>query len=397
MRKFKLIIILLTLSIICIPNVHAASDAKTLAELRGELRALKNKKAAQDNAKRKTKNEINSAKNNIYDNQQSIIKGKSQIEAAKKEVQTLNKEIDDTKESIKNLMNSYQISSGDNLYLDYVFNAESYSDLVYRYSVVKQIINYNDEQIDSWKEKVTYNEELQVTLAKKEVELNNQISSLEKNIDSLGSQLEEITEITMDIQDEISSTQELIDFYVKIGCTENENLEQCVAVKGDTGFRKPLSKGTITSYFGYRIHPIKKVKKFHSGVDIGGNKEGTSVYATANGMVGKIIRKSSCGGNQVYIYHTIKGKKYTSAYLHLLKINVKVGDSVTSNTVIGTVGGGKQTKSYDSCSTGAHLHFTLATGWYGKTYTSYSTFLSRTFDPQETLKLPNKYTYWYKR
>ena len=107
--------------------------------------------------------------------------------------------------------------------------------------------------------------------------------------------------------------------------------------------------------------------------------------------------KKICGGRQVYIYHTINGKKYTSGYMHLLDIIVKVGDKVTSETVIGHVGGGRRTQSWESCSTGAHLHFMLANGWYGSTYTSYSTWLSNLFDAKKTLNLPNKYTYWYSR
>lgn len=397
MKKFKYLLIILIGLFILIPSASASSEAKTLKELRGELQALKNKKSSQDSQKKKTKNEITNAKNDVYNSQQAIVKGQEQIEQAKKNIEILTSDINSTKENIKKLMNNYQIAQGENIYLDYLFNAESYADLVYRYSIIKQILNYNNEQVETWENKVTENEELQKELAKKEIELNENISKLEKNIESLNGKLEEITEITMDIQDEISSTQELIDYYVKIGCTETESLEACVKVKGDTGFRKPLTKGTITSYFGYRKDPIKKVTKFHSGTDIGGNKEGTNVYSTANGMVGKIIKKASCGGNQVYIYHTINGKKYTSAYLHLLTINVKVGDSVTSNTVIGTVGGGRGTKSYETCSTGAHLHFTIASGWYGKDYTSYSTFLSKTQDPQKILNLPNKGTYWFSR
>lgn len=397
MKKFKYLLIILIGLFILIPSASASSEAKTLKELRGELQTLKNKKSSQDSQKKKTKSEITNAKNDVYNSQQAIVKGQEQIEQAKKNIEILTSDINSTKENIKKLMNNYQIAQGENIYLDYLFNAESYADLVYRYSIIKQILNYNNEQVETWENKVTENEELQKELAKKEIELNENISKLEKNIESLNGKLEEITEITMDIQDEISSTQELIDYYVKIGCTETESLEACVKVKGDTGFRKPLTKGTITSYFGYRKDPIKKVTKFHSGTDIGGNKEGTNVYSTANGMVGKIIKKASCGGNQVYIYHTINGKKYTSAYLHLLTINVKVGDSVTSNTVIGTVGGGRGTKSYETCSTGAHLHFTIASGWYGKDYTSYSTFLSKTQDPQKILNLPNKGTYWFSR
>jgi murein DD-endopeptidase MepM/ murein hydrolase activator NlpD len=398
MRKIKgLLLILISFISLNFVVVNASTDAKTLAELRKELQALKDKKASSEYQKKKTTSEINSAQSSIETSRKEITKGQEQIETAKAEIEVLKDDIDSAKDKMLALMNSYQKTQGDNIYLEYLFESDSYADFVYRYTIIKQLVDYNEEQIEEMQDKITTNEELQVELEAKEVELNNTISSLEKSIDSLGSQLEEINEETMDIQDEIDSTQELIDFYKDIGCGENEDLDTCVSVKGDTKFRKPLTKGTITSYYGYRTHPITGVKKFHSGTDLGGNSEGTSVYATANGMVGKIIRKASCGGNQVYIYHTIGGKQYTSGYMHLLSINVSVGDVVTSNTVIGTVGGGKSTQSYDSCTTGAHLHFILATGWYGKTYVSYSTFLAKTIDPQKTLNLPNKYSYWYSR
>ena len=396
--KKKILIILVSL-LVFIPSVNASS-AKTLAELRKELTALKNKKASQESQKKKTNQEIANAKNNIYNSQTAITEGREKIETAKNEIEVLTGDIESTKESIKRLMNSYQLLQGDNIYLEYIFEAESYADLVYRYEVVNQILDYNNSQIKEWEEKVEYNEELQVTLSKEEEELNKKIASLEKEIDSLGNDLLSITDIVMDIQEQIDGVAELIKHYEGLGCKENQDLDECVSIKGDTMFRKPLTKGTITSYFGYRIHPIYGYNKFHSGVDLGGNSEGTNVYSTANGTVGMIVNNTSkkiCGGKQVYIYHTINGKKYTSGYMHLLSINVKVGDSVNSNTVIGTVGGGKKTQSWESCSTGPHLHFMIASGWYGSTYTDYSKFVSNLSDPQKILKLPNKYTYWYSR
>ena len=397
MKKINIfIIIIISLFGTCILNVRA-SNAKTLAELRNELQALKNKKASIDSAKTKTKNEIASANSSITSSRNAITKGQEQIEQAKKDIEELTLDIEDSKEKMKTLMNSYQKMEGDNVYLEYLFESDSYADFVYRYTIIKQLADYNEQQIVEMQDKITQNEDLQEELEKKEIELNNKIASLEKSIDSLGNQLEDIIDEAMDINDEISSTQELINYYKNLGCGENENLDDCVSVKGDTKFRKPLVKGTITSYFGYRYHPITGIYKFHTGTDIGGNKEGTSVYASANGMVGKIIRKASCGGNQVYIYHTINGKQYTTGYMHLLSINVSIGDKVTSTSVIGTVGGGSGTKSWDSCSTGAHLHFMIADGWYGKTYTSYSTFVSKLKNAKDVLNLPDKYTYWYSR
>lgn len=399
----KVIIVLISLCLL-LPVIEpsAASKANTIKELRSELSGLKQKKKNNQAQKDKTQGQINSSKNSIYNAEVEIKNNQVKIENAILEIEELNIEIAETEESIKNLINSYQIASGENAYLEYVFNAKSYADLVYRYAVVEQILEYNEEQIIAWEEKIEQNNQLQIDLAAREVELENKINSLSQEIDSLGAKLNEITEITMDIDDEISSTQELIDYYVNLGCGEEQDLDQCVSVKGDTNFSKPVVRGTITSYFGYRTHPVTGQKnKFHSGIDIGGNKEGTSIYATANGMVGKIIRKASCGGNSVYIYHTINGKKYTSQYTHLLAINVKVGDQVTSDTVIGTVGGGAQTKSYDKCTTGAHLHFGIANGWYGGSgtgsYSSYSTYLTKLLNPKDILGLPNKGTYWKSR
>jgi hypothetical protein len=101
------------------------------------------------------------------------------------------------------------------------------------------------------------------------------------------------------------------------------------------------------------------------GMDIGGNPLGTNVYAAAAGKVNRIVVRASCGGNIVYIQHTINGKKLRSLYMHLHSVKVKVGDIVTANTVVGTVGGNE---SYEHCSTGAHLHFGIMKGWEGTTY-----------------------------
>lgn len=399
MRKISKILLIIIMLLVFMPKVNASS-ANTIAELRKEIEALKAKKQAQGNKKAQTQSEINTTTNKLNNTKNEITEGRNQIETARLEIKKLDKEIEDGTENIKSLMNSYQINGADNAYMDYIFKAESYADFVYRYTVIKQVIDYNKELIDGWNEKIIQNEQLQVDLANKEVELNKKVSEYETNIDKLGDKLASYSDIVMDIQDEIDSTQELLNYYKELGCGENQNIYECISVKGDTMFRKPLVKGTITSYYGYRINPLTgKGTKFHSGTDIGGNKEGTNVYATANGTVGKIIRKARCGGNQVYVWHTIGGKKYTSLYMHLLNINVSIGDKVNSNTVVGTVGGGKGTWAWETCSTGAHLHFSVATGWYGdkNSYVSYSSFLAHLIDSKEVAKLPNKGTWWYSR
>ena len=378
--------------------VNASSNAKTLAELRKELKALQNKAATNKSNQSATKSKINSANNSISTKRSEIEKNTKDIADATAESEKLTVEIEEGKKELDGLVAAYQIASENNVYLEYLFDSKSYEDLVYRSALSEQVLDYISDKINAYQDKIIYNNELKVELAEKSVQLESDINSLATDIEKWDSYIDSLDDALVSIDDEISSTKELINYYVNIGCGENENLESCVAVKGDTKFIRPLNKGVVTSEFGYRTHPVTgKTSSFHSGTDIGGNAEGTSVYAIANGMVGKIIRKSSCGGNMVYVYHTIKGVKYTSCYMHLLTINVSVGQSVSSNSVVGTVGGGKGTASYETCSTGAHLHLSLATGWYGQTYTTYAQWKSHLVNPRNYVSLPSGRTYFYSR
>jgi len=394
-----LLVFLLTLFVTMTPVIVSAnSNAKTLKELKNELQQLKNKKAQQDANKNATKSKINSAKNDIGNKRSEIETNTKDIADATAESEELTIEIEEGKEKLDKLMSVYQIASENNTYLEYIFDSKTYDDLVYRSALSEQLMDYINESIESWNDKIEKNDVLKVELAEKSKQLESDIDSLSSSIDQWGTYLNKLEEGSVSIKEDISSTEELIKYYTSIGCGENEDLEKCASVKGDTRFIRPLKKGTLTSYYGYRTSPTTGAKnQFHSGVDIGGNSEGTPVYSIANGMVGKIIRQYSCGGNMVYVYHTVKGVQYTSTYMHLLTINVSVGQSVSSQTQIGTVGGGKGTKAWEKCSTGAHLHLSLATGWYGKTYTTSSQWKSHLLNPQSYVSIPNKGQWFYSR
>lgn len=401
MKKIMCIISVLIISLslfMPVPKIDAAtsSKAKTLAELRKELADYKAKQATNNANKKATQNQINTAKSNVSNKQNEITQNQQKIQDATIESQNLEKEIEDGKKELSELVKNYQIANGDNLYLQYIFESQSYEELIYRYAVIEQVMNYQEGKITEWKDKIEYNNQLKVDLAAREVELNKQINDLADKISDLNDELEDYFDISLSVEDDIKSTEELIKYYQNLGCKENQDLQECVNVLGDTGFIRPLVKGTITSVWGYRTHPVTGVvNTFHNGVDIGGNAVGTSVYSAANGMVGKIINKASCGGNQVYIYHTINGKRYTTVYMHLNTINVKLGQKVTSQSVIGTVGGQKGT--YDTCTTGAHLHFGMGTGWYGSDYTSSSTWKANSVNPVTKVSFPAKGKYFYTR
>jgi len=101
----------------------------------------------------------------------------------------------------------------------------------------------------------------------------------------------------------------------------------------------------LSSGFGYRIHPIYKTKKLHSGVDLSA-PIGTKVYVTGDG----VIDKANFGrgyGKRIIVDH---GYNYKTQYAHLSKILVRPGQRVKRGDVIGLVGN-------TGTSTGPHLHY----------------------------------------
>ncbi len=401
MKKTRLLVIVffLVLVVTMTPVIATAkSNARTLKELKAELNQLKQKQSSTTADKNATKSKINNAKTTISNNKTQIETNTKEIEDATAESEKLTVEIEEGKEKLDNLMSVYQIAKENNVYLEYIFDSKTYDELVYRSALSEQLLDYLNDSVNSWNDKIKRNDELKVMLAEKTQQLESDINNLSSDIDKWDDHLEQLDDVAISVADEINATQELINYYKSIGCGENEDLDRCASVRGDTRFIRPLNKGVITSYYGYRTSPTTgAANTFHSGTDIGGNAEGTSVYSIANGTVGMIIRKSSCGGNMVYVYHTIKGVQYTSCYMHLLTINVSVGQTVTANTVVGTVGGGRGTASYERCSTGAHLHLSLATGWYGRTYLSYAQWKSHLVDPRSYVSIPAKGIWFYSR
>jgi murein DD-endopeptidase MepM/ murein hydrolase activator NlpD len=102
----------------------------------------------------------------------------------------------------------------------------------------------------------------------------------------------------------------------------------------------------LASGFGYRIHPIYKVKKMHSGIDFAA-EIGTPIYATADGVVIKADVKFSGYGKMVEIDH---GFGYHSRYAHMHDFTVRSGQNIKRGDLIGYVGN-------TGLSTAPHLHY----------------------------------------
>lgn len=131
-----------------------------------------------------------------------------------------------------------------------------------------------------------------------------------------------------------------------------DSLQMTIDELCDYSVLSPVKPPVVSSAFGMRLHPIYKVRKFHTGIDFAKAK-GTAVYATGNG---RVIRKGFCSGygNFIEIQHA---GGFRSFYAHLSKTMVNVGDSVSITQQIACVGN-------TGVSTGNHLHYEIRKGNY---------------------------------
>jgi murein DD-endopeptidase MepM/ murein hydrolase activator NlpD len=111
-----------------------------------------------------------------------------------------------------------------------------------------------------------------------------------------------------------------------------------------SGMMMPAA-GRITSYFGYRFHPILHFTRFHAGVDIGASW-GSPIVAAGDGQV---VAAGWAGGygRQVQIAHA---GGLVSSYAHMSEIVAQPGSFVHQGQLIGYVGS-------SGMSTGPHVHF----------------------------------------
>ena len=384
-KKISLLIFMIMFFIVPFTRV----EAKTLGDLKKELKALEEKYAAAESKKNLTETEINKVTNEINSITVSIQKTKEDIKNAENQIIENENKIEEKRDETDELLKFLQVSSGENVYLEYIFEADSYTDFIYRYSVVSQLTEYNNNLMSEL-------EVLVENLEKEKVELNNKKSNLEKQSGTLTSKIavlrvnlegfkEEGTSIEDDIKDMKKKIKELED----IGCKDNEDITSCgrnnVMVNA-TGWTYPLAWGCVTSEyvgFGNRLDWSGPATGHH-GIDLDCVSEGTTVYAAAPGIVARVVYYSSCGGNMVWVYHNVNGMPYTTVYMHLLSISVKEGQAVTTQTKIGGVGGGS-TASYDSCTGGAHLHFGMAYGHNAYGFNNFS------FNPRNIYGFPALY------
>ena len=391
-KKFICIILIFIFVFISVTN----TKAKTLAELKEELSTAEQKYTNNQNEKNQTQEQINKTKNKITELSREKEKVQNEIIELEEELEKLAEDIEKMQKEIKSIMNYYQLSSSGSLYLEYVFSSTSFTDFIYRLAITEQLSEYRTKTINEFNRLMEENRKKISELAEKQVSLNKLQDQLSDQLSSLGDNLSDITEEAVEIKQEIKDLKKQVNTYQNTyKCSLNEELSVCINrynskygngyLPSAAGFYRPIVSGALNYEYGYTA----KYGAYHDGVDFS-IPHGTSVYSVADGKVVSVRPHQGCGGNMVYIAHKVNGKSYTSAYFHLADpILVKEGQVVTYNTKIGNSGGVPSIEWWDRCTTGAHLHFQIATGIYMTDYFWYSNFRSRSFNPRNVINFPS--------
>ncbi|MBR4607824.1 MAG: peptidoglycan DD-metalloendopeptidase family protein [Lachnospiraceae bacterium] len=230
-----------------------------------------------------------------------------------------------------------------------------------RAELMERLVTYDKEQWTMYQNYRKY-----VELCERQLELEKEIlDQTKENVELEQSTLELFLEQKKrDIEAyeaDISNNEKAIEEYEAMIRQQDEEikaLEAALAAErkkltvqrtydGGT-FVFPLESYTrVSDPYGWRIHPILKVKQFHNGIDLASPK-GTPMYAAYDGVV-VAAAYSPTMGNYVMIDH---GDNLYTVYMHASVLKVSEDTVVTRGQTIALVGSTGR-------STGPHLHFSV--------------------------------------
>ena len=241
-----------------------------------------------------------------------------------------------------------------NFYLSILFGADSFSDLLARIDMISEIMEYDKQVEEDYKDARDFALEVKAEYEAYEAELSVKAEELQAEIDALQAELEATQQQIDALQNDIDSYTAAYAEYAadedrvqaEIDRLTEELKKQNTPVASSGSYAWPCSSCyTITSNYGYRYLELYGYTRLHAGVDIGA-QYGASVTAAASGSV-TVATYSSSYGNYVMIYHADGS---STVYAHMSSLAVSAGQYVNQGDVIGYVGS-------TGNSTGPHLHF----------------------------------------
>ena len=306
------------------------------------------------------------------DDVEDVISQKDQeISQKNDQIEELNVQIQENTETLKTRL-KVMYEYGDSSYMSLLLESKGLSDLFTRLSAVKSILSHDQSLIDRFEadrqqvedaKAVVENErkeqvEAKGVLVSKKNELKTLQSEKDTLIASINSDIKALEQEEKNAESDYNSMKAELNKALaeekarqereaaKKKSSKSGSVSSVQTYKGNGQFQWPSAASTtITSPYGYRVHPITKTRRLHRGIDIGA-PAGTNVLAAEAGTV------ITAGWNNSYGYYvTIShGSGLVTLYAHNSKLIVSRGQTVSKGQVIAKVGS-------TGDSTGPHVHF----------------------------------------
>ncbi|MDD4834474.1 MAG: peptidoglycan DD-metalloendopeptidase family protein [Lutispora sp.] len=327
---------------------------KELAEKNKKIELTKQQKAQKEKESKNLSKQINELDRNLEIAEKNLEAVENQLSDLEGKIAITQRELDRACESAdgqKNLLNKrvrVMYQNGNTGYLAVLLNSSSFGDFISRMDLLRKIINYD---VNLLKEMKTYRD----TVDEKKQQLENeqhQKEALKIDISSKKDEVESAKKnkevVLKEVYKDLKELERLEDKLLEESAQLTKKILAAQSSKdyvgGEMAWPSP-GYTSISSYYGYRNHPILKKKKLHTGIDIK-VPMGKDIVAANSG---KVLFSGPYGGygNAIIIDH---GGKTSTLYAHNSKLLVKEGDTVARGETIAKAGS-------TGLSTGPHLHF----------------------------------------
>lgn len=355
----KKIISLLLICTTIFTTVFASSTQNKLNQTNQEIKDAKNELNEIKQDKKNTLSEIDSLDKQITSTENTIDSLENEIKELETDISVAETNIGyaEKQYEVKNEVRKQRVATyykdGPTSYWEILFTSESMSDFFYRKKLLEDVMEFDQKLLDELhKQKLaieaqkTELEENKILCQNKKVEAENKKLALNETKVVRTEYLAELNSSEKALSDSIDKLQKQADALVAQIQAASSSSSNSKYTGGTMTWPLP-NYYSVTSQFGNRLHPVLKVYKMHTGIDIAGaGCNGKNVVAAADGTV--ITAGWISGyGNTVVIDH---GGGITTLYAHSQKILVKKGQKVKRGEKIMLVG-------MTGYATGPHLHF----------------------------------------
>lgn len=336
--------------------------ATSIEDLTQKQNELQNQKDEATQALEGVKTNISETMEDLQELSEKIIQHEAEAEKLELEIDELITDIQEKTINLEASQKNYDeqkallekrlivlYEAGETSYLDVLLHSSSLSDFISNYYMMTEMARYDTELLENIEQATNLIEAEKEALETQKSKLvalqeeNDKKIAMVSNMKVLKTNyINQLTEEEKALQADIEVfNQEMAQIESDLINLADSNTNYA---GGEMAWPAP-GYYTITSPFGYRVHSILGVTRFHSGVDIG-VPTGGKIIAANDGVVIKTTYTSSYG-NMVMIDH---GGGIVTLYAHGSKIIATLGQEVKRGDVIMEAGS-------TGWSTGPHLHF----------------------------------------